>query len=82
MTGGPRYQRYPTGRGEEWIMALGPLAGPQLVIVQPLFEEMNRFLTSKQLRPVIDKTFPFADLPEALSYLASGKQFGKVAVVF
>jgi hypothetical protein len=42
---GPRYQRYPTGRGEEWIMALGPADGPQLVIVQPLFEEMNRCRT-------------------------------------
>lgn len=41
-TAGPRYQRYPTGRGEEWMMALGPTEGPQLVIVQPLFEEMNR----------------------------------------
>jgi hypothetical protein len=44
-TAGPRYQRYPTGRGEEWIMALGPAEGPQLVIAQPLFEEMNRCRT-------------------------------------
>ena len=41
-TAGPRYLRYPTGRGEEWTMALGPADGPQLVFVQPLFEEMNR----------------------------------------
>jgi hypothetical protein len=45
MTAGPRYQRYPTGRGEEWMMALGPADGPQLVIAQPLFEEMNRCRT-------------------------------------
>jgi hypothetical protein len=45
MTGGPRYQRYPTGRGEEWMLALGPAEGPQLVIAQPLFEEMNRCRT-------------------------------------
>ncbi len=42
MAAGPRYQRYPTGPGEEWMMALGPVEGPQLVIAQPLFEEMNR----------------------------------------
>ena len=42
---GPRYLRYPTGPGEEWMMALGPGEGPQLVLVQPLFEEMNRCRT-------------------------------------
>jgi hypothetical protein len=42
---GPRYLRYPTGRGKEWMMALGPANGPQLVFVQPLFEEMNRCRT-------------------------------------
>jgi NADPH:quinone reductase-like Zn-dependent oxidoreductase len=47
-----------------------------------MFEEMNRFIASGQLRPVIDKTFAFSEFPEALAYLAGGKQFGKVAVVF
>ena len=47
-----------------------------------MFEEMNRFITSQQLRPVIDKTYAFAEFPEALTYLASGKHFGKVAAVF
>jgi len=45
LTGGPRYLRYPTGHGEEWMLALGPVEGPQLVIAQPLFEEMNRCRT-------------------------------------
>jgi NADPH:quinone reductase-like Zn-dependent oxidoreductase len=47
-----------------------------------MFEEMNRFIASHQMRPVIDKTFPFSEFPEALAYLASGQHFGKVAVVF
>jgi NADPH:quinone reductase-like Zn-dependent oxidoreductase len=47
-----------------------------------MFEEMNRFIMSHQLRPVIDKTFAFSEFPEALTYLASGKHFGKAAVVF
>jgi NADPH:quinone reductase-like Zn-dependent oxidoreductase len=47
-----------------------------------MFEDMNRFLTSHELRPVIDRTFAFAESPEALTYLASGQQFGKVGVVF
>jgi NADPH:quinone reductase-like Zn-dependent oxidoreductase len=47
-----------------------------------MFEEMNRFIASHQLRPVLDKTYAFAEFPEALTYLASGKHFGKVVVVF
>ncbi len=47
-----------------------------------MFEEMNRFISAHQLRPVIDRTFGFADFPQAMRYLESGKHFGKVAVVF
>src|SRR5207253_1615807 len=47
-----------------------------------MFEEMNRFIASHQLRPVIDKTYAFSEFPEALTYLASGKHFGKVVLVF
>jgi NADPH:quinone reductase-like Zn-dependent oxidoreductase len=47
-----------------------------------MFEEMNRFLAAQQLRPVVDKTFVFSEFPEALTYLASGQQFGKVVVAF
>jgi NADPH:quinone reductase-like Zn-dependent oxidoreductase len=47
-----------------------------------MVEEMNRFIAFHQLRPVIDKTYAFSEFPEALTYLASGKHFGKVAVVF
>src|SRR5439155_21523130 len=47
-----------------------------------MFEEMNRFIATHQLRPVIDKTYAFAEFPEALMYLVSGKHFGKVTVVF
>ena len=46
-----------------------------------MFEEMNRFIASHQLRPVIDKTYPVGEFPAALTYLASGRHFGKVAVM-
>ena len=46
-----------------------------------MFEEMNRFVASHQLSPVIGKTYAFSEFPEALTYLASGQHFGKVAVV-
>jgi NADPH:quinone reductase-like Zn-dependent oxidoreductase len=47
-----------------------------------MFEEMNRFIESHQLRPVIDRTYAFPDFPGALRYLESRQHFGKVAVVF
>jgi len=44
------------------------------------FEVMNRFLIEKQLHPVIDQTFPFAQATEAYAHLASGSHFGKVVI--
>lgn len=47
-----------------------------------MFEEMNRFIELHELKPVIDKTFAFEEIREALKHLESGKHFGKVAVEF
>lgn len=44
------------------------------------FERMNAFIADKQLRPVVDRVFDFADAPAAFAYLASGAHFGKVVV--
>lgn len=45
-----------------------------------MFEAMNRAISAAQLRPVIDRTFPFAEAPEAYRYLESGAHFGKVCI--
>jgi len=47
-----------------------------------MFEEMNRFIESHDLKPVIDKTFAFDEIREALKYLESGRHFGKVTIQF
>jgi NADPH:quinone reductase-like Zn-dependent oxidoreductase len=44
------------------------------------FEAMNRFLAEKQLHPVIDRIFPFAQAPDAYDHLAGGSHFGKVVI--
>lgn len=44
------------------------------------FERMNAFLAEKQIRPVIDRTFRFDELPAALRYLESGRHFGKIVL--
>jgi NADPH:quinone reductase-like Zn-dependent oxidoreductase len=47
-----------------------------------MFEEMNRFIESHDLNPVIDKTFAFDEIQKALEYLESGRHFGKVTIEF
>ena len=45
-----------------------------------MFESMNRAIETNQMRPIIDRVFPFERAPEALSYLESGAHFGKVVI--
>lgn len=54
----------------------------QGVIVGPreTFETMNRAIRLHQLRPVVDRVFPFEDYAAAVEYMAAGKHFGKVCI--
>lgn len=45
-------------------------------------ERMLRAMTHSGMQPVIDRTFAFEQLPEALHYLKSGQQFGKIVIEF
>ncbi|MDQ4120288.1 MAG: NAD(P)-dependent alcohol dehydrogenase [Acidobacteriota bacterium] len=47
-----------------------------------MFEEMSRFIELHDLKPVIDKTFAFDEIREALKYLERGAHFGKITVEF
>jgi NADPH:quinone reductase-like Zn-dependent oxidoreductase len=51
-----------------------------LVGSRRMFEDMNRFIEEKDIKPVIDKTFGFAELREAMRCMESGAHFGKVVV--
>jgi NADPH:quinone reductase-like Zn-dependent oxidoreductase len=44
------------------------------------FEAMLRAIGQHQLRPVLDRTFAFEQLKEAMAYLKSGAQFGKICI--
>ncbi|OAX37724.1 NAD(P)-binding protein [Rhizopogon vinicolor AM-OR11-026] len=44
------------------------------------FEDMNRLITAREIRPVVDKIFPFEQAIEAYSYLESQKHVGKVVI--
>jgi NADPH:quinone reductase-like Zn-dependent oxidoreductase len=51
-----------------------------LVGSREMFEQMNRAITESNLKPVIDKTFAFDQVAEALKYLESGSHFGKIVI--
>ncbi len=46
-----------------------------------MFEDMNRLICQyTHLKPVIDKTFAFDEVQDALKYMESGSHFGKIVV--
>jgi NADPH:quinone reductase-like Zn-dependent oxidoreductase len=45
-----------------------------------MFETMNRAVRLHELRPVIDRVFPFGEAREALYHMESAVRFGKVVV--
>lgn len=47
-----------------------------------MFEAMNRAIALHQLKPVVDRVFPFTEARQALAYMESGAHFGKIAIRF
>lgn len=47
-----------------------------------MFEALNRALTMHEIKPVIDKVFPFDAVKDALHYQESQAHFGKVVIRF
>ena len=64
-------------------MILGKRANIQGISVgsTQMFEAMNKAIAAANLKPVIDKVFPFAEAHAAFKHLQSGAHFGKVVVV-
>jgi NADPH:quinone reductase-like Zn-dependent oxidoreductase len=54
----------------------------QAIVVgsRTMFEDMNRAIAVNELRPVVDRVFPFDEAREAFRYLQSGAHVGKVVV--
>lgn len=54
----------------------------QGVFVGPrsMHEKLARFVGTAKIRPVVDRTFAFEQLPDAYRHLESGRHFGKVVL--
>ncbi|MFC7766798.1 zinc-dependent alcohol dehydrogenase family protein [Leucobacter soli] len=64
------------------LLERGITARPVVVGSRRMTEELIDAMGSGGIRAVIDRSFAFGELPEALDYLASGDQFGKVLLRF
>ena len=45
-----------------------------------MFAAMNRAIALHQVKPVVDRVFPFNEAPDAYHYLKSGSHFGKIVI--
>jgi NADPH:quinone reductase-like Zn-dependent oxidoreductase len=45
-----------------------------------MHEQLARFVELKKISPVVDRTFAFAEAPDAYRYFQAGKHFGKVTI--
>ena len=72
--------------GAEGTVNPMPILGKQIQVQgifvgsRDMFESMNRAITLHQLRPVIDRIFPFDEARQALRYMESGAHFGKIVI--
>ncbi|NMG08075.1 NAD(P)-dependent alcohol dehydrogenase [Brasilonema sp. UFV-L1] len=47
-----------------------------------MFEAMNRAIALHDIKPIVDRVFPFEEARQALEYMESGAHFGKIALRF
>jgi NADPH:quinone reductase-like Zn-dependent oxidoreductase len=45
-----------------------------------MFEAMNDAIMQNAMKPIVDRVFPFSELPQALKYMESGAHFGKIVL--
>lgn len=45
-----------------------------------MFEAMNRAISERKMKPVIDRVFPFDQARDALKYMSAGQHFGKICI--
>lgn len=63
----------------EFIRSLATLHAVR-VGSRAMFRDLLRALEQHQLRPPIDRVFPFSEAPEAFRHLATGAHFGKIVI--
>jgi NADPH:quinone reductase-like Zn-dependent oxidoreductase len=63
-----------------WILMKGVHLRGVFVGSRATFEAMNRAVTLHEIRPVVDRVFPFEKAPDAFRLMQQGGHFGKIVV--
>lgn len=45
-----------------------------------LFDDMLRFIETNEIKPYIDRVFPFEETKDAVEYLGKGEHLGKIVI--
>lgn len=72
---GPEGETAPFGLMGKWAKIQGIMVGNRAML-----EEMNEAITVNNIKPAVDKVFPFEYAIEAYRYEFAGKHFGKVVI--
>jgi NADPH:quinone reductase-like Zn-dependent oxidoreductase len=80
--------------GHRWFGSLGRFA--KLMVISPFVSHLHPFrgakdpgdrlivlkelIEARKITPVIDRTFPLSEVPEAIRYLESGQTRGKIVI--
>ena len=88
VVGGPAGRWVQPVRHTIASLALAPLISQSIVMADAVgctkkrqnLETLTKLIEAGQVTPVIDRTYPFGELPEAVSYQEEGHSQGKVVV--
>jgi NADPH:quinone reductase-like Zn-dependent oxidoreductase len=81
---GPKW----TGVGRQFrALALSPLVRQRLTMYisahrQADLETLRQHIEAGHITPIVGKTYPFPEVPEAIRHLESGRAQGKIAITF
>ena len=87
IVGGEAGGRWTGGFGRQLrAVALSPFVGQRLTMLASKehhthIEEVSRFIEADQVAPIIDRTYPLAEVPDAMRHLEAGHAREKIALV-
>ena len=87
VVGGPKKNRWIGPMGGVVLLSLrSRLGGPKMTFMLAKndvddLDTLRDLLDSKQVTPVVERTYPLREVPEALRYLGQGHAQGKIVIV-
>lgn len=86
IVGGEGGGRFTGGFGRSLrAVAISPFVGQRMTMLASKeshahVEEVTRYIVAGQVEPIVDKTYPLSEVPDAMRHLESGKVRGKIAI--